>query len=44
MQRILVECDECGHEKRTDPIYDGEIARGTTCPECGSWFTVYRAT
>jgi len=39
--RIVVECDNCGAEKETDPIHEGEKHRITRCPECGEYFTVY---
>ncbi|SDG38931.1 hypothetical protein SAMN05216218_13013 [Halorientalis regularis] len=42
-ERITVECGECGTEKETDPIHDGEIRRVTSCAniDCDNWIVVH---
>jgi hypothetical protein len=34
-------CPECFHPHELDPIHPGEMTRGKTCRNCGTWFTVY---
>lgn len=34
-------CPECGEMAVHDPIHPGEVARGTRCTNCKTWYTVF---